>query len=109
MKSNETTQIQNTQQNTELENQDNENKKAHPVLLIFSFLFPVIGIILFIILNDKKPHAAKRYGLYAIVSIALNLILAVVMSIGSTALLRTVGNEDYAYQKTGYSVNFYDE
>lgn len=109
MKSNETTQIQNTQQNTEVENQDNENKKANPVLLIFSFLFPVIGIILFIILNDKKPHAAKRYGLYAIVSIALNLILAVVMSIGSTALLRTVGNEDYAYQKTGYSVNFYDE
>lgn len=109
MKSNETTQIQNTQQNTEVENQDNENKKANPVLLIFSFLFPVIGIILFIILNDKKPHAAKKYGLYAISSLALSLILTVVMSIGSAALLRTVGNEDYAYQKTGYSVNFYDE
>lgn len=98
-----------SEQKTEVENQDNENKKANPVLLIFSFLFPVIGIILFIILNDKKPHAAKKYGLYAISSLALSLILTVVMSIGSAALLRTVGHEDYAYQKTGYSVNFYDE
>jgi uncharacterized membrane protein YvbJ len=43
---------------------------------ILGFIFPVIGLIMFLIWRKTKPNRAKSAGMGALVSVGLNLILA---------------------------------
>lgn len=43
-------------------------------LAILSFLFPIVGLILFLCWRVEKPKTAKRCGICALVSFVLNLV-----------------------------------
>ncbi len=49
---------------------------------ILSFFFPMIGLILYIIWKDKTPLKAKSCGKGALISVIVNAVLSVVITIG---------------------------
>lgn len=60
----------------------------------------------------KRPESAKRYGMCMLVSFIISMISVVVITITSTALLKTVGDptSSYAYNNPeAYTEVFYDE
>lgn len=98
-------------QDTQTE-KNQEEKRGSSILALISFLFPIIGAALFILLMKKRPRAAKRYGMCALVSFVINMISVVVITIASTTLLKTVGDptSSYAYNNPElYTEVFYDE
>lgn len=50
-------------------------------LAILSFLFPIVGLILFICWRVEKPKTAKRCGICALVSFVLGVISSILMFI----------------------------
>lgn len=62
-------------------------QKANVGLAILSFLFPIAGLIIFLVEKDKKPKTAKASGICALVSFILYIIFYVVMfAIGGWAI-----------------------
>ena len=56
-------------------------------LNILSFLLPVVGLILYIVYNNKFPIKAKAIGKWAIIGFVLGLVCSAVMYVTSFALL----------------------
>jgi hypothetical protein len=52
--------------------------KPKVILLIFSFMLPFLGLILFIVKRKKEPKAAKAYLKCFIINIVMSLVLSVV-------------------------------
>ena len=50
---------------------------------ILGFLFPIVGLILFLIWKDTKPKSAKIAGIGALVSVALSIIFYVFGAMGT--------------------------
>lgn len=53
-------------------------QKANVGLAILSFLFPIAGLIIFLVEKDKKPKTAKASGICALVSFILGMIMSIV-------------------------------
>lgn len=53
---------------------DNESTVIYGVL---SFLFPIVGLILFLVYNDTKPRRAKTSGKCALASVIIGIVIAV--------------------------------
>lgn len=52
-----------------------EEEKADTGLVILSFLVPLVGLILFCMHHETKPAAAKSYGIWALVGVAVCVCL----------------------------------
>ena len=52
-----------------------EKTETKTGLCILSFLFPLIGWILYFVKKDEYPKPADAYGLWGIVGFAFNLVL----------------------------------
>ena len=50
--------------------------KANMGLNILSFLFPIVGLVLFLVYMEKKPVSAKSYGLWALIGIVARFCLS---------------------------------
>lgn len=50
-------------------------------LNIISFLFPLIGLILYIVYNEKAPEKAKEIGKWAIIGFVVGLVFSVFLYI----------------------------
>lgn len=44
-------------------------------LNVLSFLFPFVGLILFIVFNEKTPMKAKAIGKWALIGFVVNIVL----------------------------------
>lgn len=58
-----------------------EEPKTNIVLKILSFIFPIVGIVLFFDKKKRKPKEAKTYGKYALFGIIINFIILIIISI----------------------------
>lgn len=52
------------------------DKDPNPGLSIVSFLWPFIGLILYIAYNDESPRRAKACGKWALVGVIIQLAIA---------------------------------
>lgn len=66
--------ISNMYNNKTTEKQDNANVG----LVILSILFPIVGLILFLSTKNDTPKAAKSYGIGALVSSILRLVILII-------------------------------
>ncbi len=72
-------------------------------LKVLCVLFPIVALILYIVEKDKKPNAAKEYGKFGIIGIAISVgfyILSSILSFfGSFFILDEFGDSfDYYYR-----------
>lgn len=51
-----------------------QEQKASVGLAILSFIIPIVGLILFITMKDKRPKTAKASGICALVSFILGIV-----------------------------------
>ncbi len=54
-------------------NKTTENDIPVAGLKVLSFLFPLIGLILYIMNADKKPYSAKEYGKWTLIGLAVTV------------------------------------
>ena len=54
---------------------DEENDKTNVVLAILSFLFPIVGWILWANNKEEKPNAARTYSFCAWIAFGLNVLI----------------------------------
>ncbi len=73
-------------------------------LKVLCVLFPIVALILYLIEKDKKPNAAKEYGKFGLIGLAVNVGLSIITSILSS-LLSTVFYGLFA--GTGYGYDYY--
>ncbi|MCI5796335.1 MAG: zinc ribbon domain-containing protein [Ruminococcus sp.] len=59
----------------------NPNEKASVGLCIVSVLFPIVGLILFLIQRDDTPRAAKSYIICAGVSFAVQIFFTIIFTL----------------------------
>lgn len=57
------------------------------LLKVVSFLIPLVGLILFIVMNDSQPISAKAYGKFALIGFIIGVVLILIFAIGGCALL----------------------
>jgi ribosomal protein L40E len=67
--------------------QEVSQEGADGFLKFVTFLFPIIGLILYLLWIDTKPKAAKEVGKVAIISV----VLMVVVAIAVVAILIAIG------------------
>lgn len=56
------------------QNSNNNEDKGSFGFAILGFIFPIIGLILYIIWKDKKPASSKKAGIGALIGFILNII-----------------------------------
>lgn len=66
--------------------QQPQEQKASVGLAILSYIIPLVGLILFITNKDKKPKTAKACGICALVSFIINIVLTIILTVGTGAL-----------------------
>jgi uncharacterized membrane protein YvbJ len=67
-------------------NYGNAPSKPETLVCILSFLFPIVGIIYYIVKHKEEPIASKAYLKWAIISIVI-CIVCYVLLIGCSVLL----------------------
>ena len=53
---------------------------------LLSFIFPIVGLILFIIWKDSMPKRAKSAGIGAIVGVIAGIVLSILLTVLISAL-----------------------
>lgn len=77
--------------------QQPQEQKANVGLAILSFLFPIVGLILFLVKKNDKPKTAKACGICALVSFLLGIVFSIVMSVSAGALFASsVDSEEWS-------------
>lgn len=59
----------------------NPNEKANAGLCVVSVLFPIVGLILFLVQKDDTPRAAKSYLLCAAISFGVQVLLSIIVMV----------------------------
>lgn len=77
-------------------------EKANIGLAVLSFIFPIAGLIIFLVEKDKKPKTAKASGICALVSFILGMIMSIVsFSVGmwgmSNVTEEVLSDSDFSY------------
>lgn len=81
--------------------------KVNVWLLILGFLFPLIGLILFIALRKETPKKANAIGIAALIGFVLGFIISIIVVIGLTNSTFKKFYEDYNYYDDSYY--YYDD
>lgn len=64
-----------------------QEEKASVGLAILSYLIPIVGLILFLTKRDTRPKTAKVCGICALVSVLLNCVGTIFMSMAGASFL----------------------
>lgn len=75
--------------NIETSNDVTTGEKPSALLKVVSFLFPLVGLILYLVKRNENRTAAKAYGKMALISFILGVVFSVVLTIAMVAA--TVG------------------
>ncbi len=62
---------------------------------ILSFLIPLVGLILFLVWKNEKPHTAKVCGICALVAFCANIVLTIIYSTILVGLFASMGEQMY--------------
>ena len=73
--------LSDSQSNGQIKNIDNINKHDSPdlILNIISFLFPIGGLIIYLVDKDNHPNRAKSAGKFAILGVIIPLTLTILL------------------------------
>ncbi len=75
-----------------------QEQKASVGLAILSFIIPIVGLILFITMKDKRPKTAKASGICALVSFILGIVFSIVFyAVGMMAAFTAYDDYDSYY------------
>ena len=94
-------------------NMDNKSKKNDEVnvgLNIVGFIFPFVGLILFLCLKKDAPNKAKKIGKWSLIGTAVRLILAIIFALLTIVLILCfdfVDSEDSSFEPY-YNYENYD-
>ncbi len=66
-------------QSSQVSVQSDKDDKANIGLIILSVLIPIVGVILWPVMNGKSPKAARVYGLTGIISWVVYFLLMIVI------------------------------
>lgn len=78
-------------------------EKASVGLAILSFLFPIAGLIIFLVEKNKRPKTAKVSGICGLVSFLIALVFYVIMMVSGAALLGGALGGDALTDDSAYS------
>lgn len=67
--------------NIETSNDVATGEKPSTLLKVVSFLFPLVGIILYFVKRNENRTAAKAYGKMALISIIISVVLSIIATI----------------------------
>ncbi len=81
------------------ENIQNIEDKPSTGLKILCFLFPIVGLILYLVNKGKKPVSAKEYGKWALIGFIVGIVWNIISSILSGFIYGSV-YDDYDYYYT---------
>ena len=59
----------------------NVNDESSVGLNILSFLFPIVGFILFFAMKAKTPYKAKACGKWGLIGFGVSLVLNIILSL----------------------------
>ena len=65
-------------------------EKTNILLVIVSFLIPVVGLVIFLTYKDKQPKTSKACGISALVCFILNIVLVFVIAFLSVFVYNTI-------------------
>lgn len=82
--------------------QQPQEQKASVGLAILSFIFPIVGLILFLTLKSKRPKTAKVSGICALVSFILGIIISIVGNLTATFFVTENALDDDSYYSDYY-------
>jgi hypothetical protein len=57
--------------------QSDKNEKAGFWLCLLGFLFPIAGLILYLVLKDSSPRKAKSIGIAALIGVVLEVVFSI--------------------------------
>jgi hypothetical protein len=84
-----------------------QEQKASVGLAILSFIIPIVGLILFITMKDKRPKTAKASGICALVSFILGIVFSIVFyAVGMMAAF--TATDDLYDDYDSYYSDYYD-
>lgn len=63
--------------------------KPSALLKLVCFFIPLVGLVLYLTMQDKQPISAKEYGKWALIGVAVRIALSIIGTI--IALVFTVG------------------
>lgn len=61
-------------------------------LNILSFLFPLVGLILYLAYNDKSPRRAKACGKWALIGFVVSIVLTIIIVVISGAAVASIAS-----------------
>lgn len=85
--------------------------KVNPWLVVLSVFVPIVGIILFFVKKKDKPKEAKAYGITGLVMVILNILISIIMFVGSFGLMGAIfsGLNNLEVEQSKGSVEYYNE
>jgi len=72
------------------QNYNPENDLPSTGLNVLSFFFPIVGLILFLVLQEKTPLRARACGKFALIGFIIKIVFGI-LSVGCSALLMFSG------------------
>ncbi len=74
-------------------------------LKVLCFFFPIVGLILFCVMQKEQPICAKAYGKMALISFIISTVLSVLYMIGIVVFSVAAGPSMYEGFAISYSMN----
>ena len=99
-------------------NNNNNNDTSNVGLNIVGFLWPLIGLVIFLCIKDTTPKKAKKIGKWALIGLIAKIITAIIsfiLLITFAAFVETEDENNYKYDfydsdtHEDYKHNFYDD
>lgn len=56
-------------------------------LMVLSFFFPLIGLILFCVYSQSAPNAAKEYGKWALIGFVTGIVVSIILAVILNAVM----------------------
>lgn len=84
-----------------------KEEKASVGLAILSFIFPIAGLIIFLVDKDKRPKTAKVSGICALVSFILGVVITILSNVlMASTVTKSIMDEDSYYSDYGEEYDY---
>ncbi len=60
-----------------------------------SFFIPIVGLVLFLVWKDEKPHTAKVCGICALVSFCTEILFGILLSTVLAGMIASIVEQTY--------------
>ena len=91
---------------------NNVEDKPLVILNILSFLYPVVGLILYLSMKSSTPNRAKKCGKYAIIGTIVSVVIFIIAGVILAIILINTGNSEiakYSDEISQKAITIYEE